>query len=267
MRMRSTRTSCVLSAIAAVALGLGLWTSTASAVGHLKTGNHVQAGQHASADSHVRGGAADSQGMTGGCAGACFSLYSRQLGASGTMNAHIPGDTGTGGKVGRKINLHLAGNFRPNGTFTPTLVGQVAQFCGVNGKDLFAPTSYACLNYSNFWVFEAQWSPLDNQSGLCAGVAVAGQSGESVTLQRCGSSARTLWIGDRVNGRGGDCRFPGNYCPWVNGSDGSSRQPLALTVDTGTPAPANQLRLEPLLLTGSTASGTQEFAYFWGPVS
>lgn len=262
MRVRLTPAVYIVSLTAVVALGLGLWVGTAGAA------SHGQAARRGHAVYRGRMGVAIGSGMrTGDCAGTCFSLYSRQLGISATMNAHIPGDTGTGGTAGRKINVHLARNSRPNENFVPSAIGRVSQFCGSDANDFFSATSYACENFASFWVFEAQWSPFGNNSGLCAGVAVADLNGESVTLQPCGGSARTLWIGDRANGRGGDCRYPGNYCPWVNGSGAGSSPPLVLTLDTRTLVPADQLKVERLQLTGGTPGDGQEFAYFWGPVA
>jgi hypothetical protein len=254
MRMRGTPAVYVLSLTAAAALGIGVWAGTAGAVSHVPRVSHAGTRPAIGSGMYPRD-----------CAGTCFSLYSRKLGIGRTMNAHIPGDTGTGGRTGRKINVRLARNSRPNENFVPSAIGRVSQFCGADPHDYFPATSYACTHYPDFWVFEAQWSPFGNESGLCAGVAVAGRGGENVTLQPCGASARTLWIGDRANGLGGDCRYPGNYCPWVNGGAADSAHPLALTVDTSTVVPADQLKVERLLLTG--AGGNQEFAYFWGPVA
>jgi len=256
MRIRSAPTVYALSLTAVAALGIGLWAGTAGAVSHVPGLSH--AGKRAAIGARM---------YPRDCAGTCFSLYSRKLGISATMNAHIPGDEGTGGRAGRDINVHLARNSRPNENFVPSAIGQVSQFCGADVHDFFAANSYACRNYPDFWVFEAQWSPFGNESGLCAGVAAAGRSNEDVTLQPCGVSARTVWIGDRSNGRGGDCRYPGNYCPWVNGSDASSSQPLALTLDTSTVTPPDRLKVEPLALSNGIAADNQEFAYFWGPVA
>ncbi len=256
MGIRVTPAVCVLALTAAAALGVGLWVGTADAVSH-------RAGAH-----RVRAGADGHSGMdAGACAGACMSLYSRQLGAAVTMNAHVPGDRGTGGRAGGIVNVHLARNNRPNEDFTPMVIGRVGQLCGTDAHDFFAPASYACQNDQSFWVFEAQWSPFGNESGLCAGLAVAEVAGENVTLQHCGASTRTLWIGDRANGRGGDCRYPGNYCPWISGTDPGSADPLALTLDSTAKRPADQLRVRPLSLSGTIASDSQEFAYFWGPVT
>ena len=201
------------------------------------------------------------------CGGACFSLYSRQLGPGVTMNAYIPGDAGTGGKVGRKINLNPASDYRPNSDFIPAIVGQVFQFCGTSTGDFFSPSSYACTNDGSYWVFQAQWAPQGSTSDLCAGVAVAGQAGENVTLRPCGVTAATLWVTDNAHSFGGDCRVPGNFCPWISGTTPDFKTPLVLAVDTSTRSPVYQLRIEPESLLGDGhAVSPQEFAFYWGSV-
>ncbi|MDA8322177.1 MAG: hypothetical protein M0030_20535 [Actinomycetota bacterium] len=258
MRKRFTRAFYAVSAAAAITASLSLGAGAASA-------------------------ATTSHNGTVACGGACINVFSTRLGSNVTLNAYVPGDTGAGGTVGTKVNLHLASNDRPNGDFIPTAIGQVYEFCGV----YFNPVSYPCLNYPHYTVFEVQFTPNGyGMSNLCAGVRTPSYQGENVTLQPCGQSAATLWIADRGHayvptGYTGivDCRdsvtsvpvAPGDpsqvYCPWINGSDPSFSNPLVLTLNTGTTRPTNQLMLEHLqLLSGSAVSARQLFAFFYGAV-
>ena len=254
MRKRFTQAFYAVSAAAVAASGLCLSTGTASA------------------DTHVKKD-------TVACGSLCVSLFSAQLGSQQTLNAFIKGDTGTGGKVGKKVNLHIAGNFRPNGDFEPSVSGFVFQYCGFLANDFFSPTSYVCTHYPFFDVFELNWAPFGNESALCAGVQTAAVAGENVTLQNCGVSAKTVWVLDRNNATlGTDCRVattppvgPGNdpsvnYCPWINGGDTKFSQPLVLTLDTGTQKPTNQLKLEPESHVGGLVRTNQLFAFYFGPV-
>lgn len=243
MRKRFTRAFYAVSAAAAVTASLSLGAGAASA------GTHATKGTEA-------------------CGFNCINFFSKALGPHVTENAFVPGDTGSGGKVGQKINLHLFSNTRPNGDFTPDIIAHVSSLCG----SLFASTSYVCMHFPNFWVFEFNWSPFGNQSGLCVGVAVAQLAGQNVTLQPCGASTRTLWIADRAHGTNGDCRigfppffhFP-NFCPWINGSDTQFSHPLVLTLDTGTSHPTNQLFVRRQnLLTNGQSPDNQEFTFFFG---
>ena len=256
MPKRFTRAFYAMSAAAIVASSLGLSVGTASAV------------THAPKD-------------TAACGTNCVSVFSRQLGSGTTLNAFVPGDTGSGGKVGQKVNMRLANNTRPNGDWQPDITGFVFQFCGFLANDFFSPTSYVCLHYPFFAVIEMQWSPFGNQSGLCAGVKTGGVAG-NVTLQDCGLSANTVWIADRNNSTMSppvSCltavpsiflpvgpNSPNiNFCPWLNGGDTAFSNPLVLTLNTGTTKPTNQLFVEPETKVGGVVKGTQQFAFFDDP--
>jgi len=202
---------------------------------------------------------------TPACGFNCFNLSSLTLGLRTIQNAYIPGDTGTGGKVGQRLNLNFASNSHPNEDFTGAQVGTLLDFCPNFGGTGLSQTSYVCINYpSSYPVFESDWSPFGNESGLCAGAQLPVASGESVTLQNCGTTASTIWVGDLANAT---IRFGRVYLPWVNGASTNFSHQLTLTVDPGTAKPINQLKLQTLnKLTGGTVPDTQEFTFFFGPV-
>lgn len=265
MRKRFTRAIYAVSAAALVSTSLSLGAGAASA-------------------------ATTSHNGTIACGPFCFNLFSARLGSNVTSNAYVPGDTGAGGKVGTKVNLHLAGNYRPNGDFNATTAGTVSDFC-----DVFWPmTSYVCLNYYNFPVYEVQFTPNGyGTTNLCAGVKLPSYQGENVTLQPCGMGPSTLWIAnsDYRVGASGLCRGPVTssdlpvaagdtssssgvtYCPWINGADTAFSHPLTLTLDTGTNRPTNQLKITRLqLLSGFAVPDNQLFAWYYswelnGPTS
>jgi hypothetical protein len=253
MRKRFTKAFYAVSAAAVVTASLGLSAGVASAATHAKKD-------------------------TVACGSNCVSLFSDQLGSSVTMNAFIAGDTGVGGRFGTPVNMHLAANYRPNGDFQPSISGFVFQYCGFLANDFFSPTSFICQHYPLFAVIELNWAPFGNQSGFCAGVSRA-TSGRQVTLQPCGSTAKTVWVADRIHSTtGSNCLIPASppvsagdpsvkFCPLINGGDTNFSQPLVLTLDTGTNRPTNQLSISRELLVGSVARSNQQFAYFFGPVS
>ena len=251
MRKRFARALYAVSAAAVAAGSLSLSVGAANAATHVKKD-------------------------TVACGVNCISVFSAQLGSFETLNAYVPGDTGTGGKVGTKVNMHLFGNYRPNGDFEPTISGFVFQYCGFLANDFFSPTSYICTHYPFFDVIELNWAPFGNESALCAGVARAGVAGESVTLQNCGVSAKTVWVLDRNNATNGtDCRIattppvgPGvdpsvNYCPWINGGDTKFSQPLVMTLNTGTQKPQEQIQLMPESHVGGQVRTNQLFAFYF----
>ena len=270
MRKRFTRAIYAVSAAALVSTSLSLGAGAASA-------------------------ATTSHNGSVACGSDCLNLFSLRLGPNVTGNAYVPGDTGAGGNVGTKVNLHLAGNWRPNGDWQVTASGPVSLFCSYQ---YWALTSYVCRNYSSDMVYEVQFTPLGQPfSTLCAGLHYPVYSGENVTLQPCGSRSSTLWIADEENQYpagpgprvsnppspnctdsanvsslgGGPGPGPGGieYCPWLNGASHDwFSHPLALTVDTGTQRPTNQLKVTYLnLLPGNTPLGKQLFAFYYGPVN
>ena len=72
-------------------------------------------------------------------------------------------------------------------------------------------------------------------------------------------------MGDRAQGLGGDCRIAGNYCPWVAASDTFISHPLALTVDTGSHGPTNQLGVDRENPSGGLVQDFQQFTTEPGP--
>jgi hypothetical protein len=199
---------------------------------------------------------------TPACSSNCFNLSSLELGTHTIQNAYIKGDTGTGGRAGQRLNLRHASNSHPNEDFTGARIGNLAAFCGT----LISSTSYVCVNYpGSYPVFESNWSPYGNESGLCAGIQRRDVANQNVTLQPCGASAKTIWVGDVANGTANHGHF---YTPWVNASDPNFSHPLVLTVDSGTYLPENQLKVQRLnTLTGGVVPDSQEFTITIGPVA
>jgi hypothetical protein len=202
---------------------------------------------------------------TPSCGFDCFNLFSLALGRHTIQNAYVPGDTGAGGKAGIEVNLNHASNTHPNEDFTGAQVGTLGNFCPNLGGSGLSATSYVCINYpASYPVFEANWSPFGNQSGLCTGSKLPLFSGRETTLQPCGKNATTIWVGDLANSV---VRAGRIYVPWVNGASPSFSHALVLTVDPSTHNPINQLRVQALnKLTGGVVPDTQEFSFFFGPV-
>jgi len=192
------------------------------------------------------------------CGHNCILLSSLLLGPGMIASADVPGDTGTGGKIGQSVTLQPASNSSPDQDFTDYAISQnrpetVGQFCAAwPAPRSFNPRSYICQNFSGDPVYELSWSPYGYESGLCVGLARAGVAGENVTLRTCGRSTRTLWIPDTNH-----CN---DYCPVISGSDASFSRPLVLTVEAGSSQPTGQLRVQrENLLPSGFAPGNQAF--------
>lgn len=209
------------------------------------------AGASASGSPHIRN-------ATTVCGGLCFDLSSQLLGADLIQNAY---------KGGPDLNLRGAGDARTNEDFEAGFVGFLGAYCpndGDGGAGLSAD-SYVCVTYPAGWdVFEANFAPDSNQSGLCAGLAVQSVP-QPVTLVPCGASTRSLWVGDAAHGLGGDCRIAGNDCPWIAASDTYLSHPLALTVNSGSKKPANQLTVTRENTSGGVVQDYQQFTTEPGP--
>ncbi len=242
MRNRFTRGLCMVAASAAITTSLGL-----AAAGAASASSKPQVTKNA----------------TTVCGSLCFDLSSALLGPNMIQNA--PGG-------GPWLNLRQAGNARVNEDFEAGFVGHLGQFCanqtwlGNAGNGEIPSTSYACVNYPNFWdVFQANFAPDSNQSGQCVGVTVPGVS-QRVSLVGCrGVTGDSFWVGDRANGLGGDCRIPGNYCPWINGGDPATSHPLALTVNSSSKHPHNVLRVNAENTSGAVVQDYQQFTTAIGP--
>jgi hypothetical protein len=131
--------------------------------------------------------------------------------------------------------------------FTPLTV---AQLCA-DGAGLGAGT---CARYASDFVWETQYSPYGVNSGLCVGVAAA-VSGEAVTLQPCGVSAKTWWISDNAHRYFHKGHF---YTPWVNAGSTNFTQPLVLTYPangypTDVPRPVLTVRTQTTFSSGAPA--------------
>ena len=245
MRNRFARTCTTLSAGVAVTTMLGLSLAGAAS---------------ASTPTHSRPMA------TTACASNCLDYSSLLLGTGTIINAYV-NDAAGPGKVGDAVNMERASNSHQNMDFTDYVpAGPVSSYCGsLSDGYLFARSSFICHNYGADIVTELNYSPYGNETGLCLGVATAGMANENLSLQNCGSSARTLFISDANHAvtRSGHL-----YEPLINGADTSFGDPLVITVNEGSMRPMNQLQLQrEHLLTGGVAEDAQLFTVRTGAVS
>jgi hypothetical protein len=217
MRNRIARACTVLAAGVAVSSVIGLSAATMASAATAQPGAKPAA--------------------TPACGFLCFNLSSLTLGRNTIQNAYVPGNTGTGGKVGQKVNLHFASNTQVNADFTGAEIGTLGDFCPNQGL---------------------------GGTGLCTGAQLPVVSGENVTLQNCGTSATTIWVGDIANTVIRNGRV---YFPWVNAASTNFSHQLTLTVDPGTTKPINQLKLESLNKIHGAIPDTQQFTFSFGPVS
>ncbi|HEX9031206.1 MAG TPA: hypothetical protein VF834_05135 [Streptosporangiaceae bacterium] len=261
-----------LTGVVMVTLGTGPASPPGYARGAAVTDGITKAsGVAGTSAARASGAGARLPGVIPACRFTCRHFFSRKPGSSQVMTVLAPGG------AGQDLYLGPAQNAGANGDFIASQAGRVFQFCGVTADNFFLSSSYVCKHYPDSSVYELVWSPAGNETGLCAGVAQAGVSGESVTLQACGLSAATTWIFDSLHKVPGThaCTAltlhpvtpggKGHFCPLVSGGDTESTDPLVLTAAAGPPGTSSQLEVSHELLTAGVASDAQQFAAYSGP--
>jgi hypothetical protein len=176
--------------------------------------------------------ASSASAATPSCGSSCIDPFSFQFGTHLSPN-YVLDVFRQGNKVGQPIILFRSSNDDPAEDFTVSFQGQVSDLYGLGlvsaevelhygaGIDLTEPLGDG---FPDLYAWEVEYAPYGVDSGLCAGVASTAYSGEGVTLQPCGVSARTVWITDTENPAG----FTDDYVPVINGSDDNFSQPFVL---------------------------------------
>jgi hypothetical protein len=163
-------------------------------------------------------GVATAHASTPPCGSACVEISSLNYGPGSVFDVYK-----RTAKVGQKIILWASSNTDPATDFTVHWQGTVNQFAHLG----LAATALK-LHYGRDRAFEVQYSPYGVNSHLCVGVTSA--TGGAVTLQRCGVSAKTLWIVDEKNK---ETINGSKYAPLINGSNRNFSNPYVLSNRSG----------------------------------
>jgi hypothetical protein len=248
MRNRSIRGLYVLAATVAVSSALGLAGATAASAGVHTVRPH--------ATTVCDNNRHDSRSPE------CTNISSLLLNQGNRPN-FIQNATQKGLKAGslyrnRIINLRQASDTRTNEDFNIQLVGFTDQLCGTGGVNSLDPTSFACLNYPNYPVFEGNFTPNSNDSGFCVG-AISATEGFKARLERCGTP-RTMWVADLAGSV--TIVLPGGgfvlvYFPLEFAADTSATHPLVLTLQPNSKNPSNLLTLQQENFSGGTVPDRQ----------
>ncbi len=212
--------------------------------------------------------AATAGAATPSCGKNCIDVYSKQF---GTRNhpGFVVDVFRQGAKVGQPLILWRQSNADPAEDFTVTEEGQVSDFYaaglvssafalryGCTGSISIPGGQIACGPTSvNDYAFEAEYAPYGVASGLCAGLASAAASGEKVTLQPGGASAKTVWTVDSSDSCVTNPLYR-NELPLINGSDANFSHPFVLTYPgSGYPTDLPRPELSVANLTGFSQTG------------
>jgi hypothetical protein len=246
MRIRSIKGLSVLAAAVAMSTSLGLAGATA-----------------ASASPHTVKPAETTvcNNSSMKCTNISSLLLNQGNGPDYVQNATGLGVVAPSLYQGRKVNLRQASNSRTNEDFIVRFLGTLGQLCGTGGVNSIDPTSYACLNYpTTYPVYQGQFAPNSDESGFCVG-AMSATLGFKVRLEPCGSP-RTFWVADLAAGTTVTLPAPFQplrYFPLEFAADTSASNPLVLTLNPNTKAPANELFIQQENLQGGSVPDRQMF--------
>jgi len=246
MRIRSIRGLSVLTASVAVSAALGLAGATAASA----STHHIK--PHATT-------VCNNSSMP--CTNISNLLLNQNNGPAFIQNATTKGVSAGSLYKGRIVNLRQASDTRTNEDFVIRLVGFTDQLCGTGGVNSLDPTSYACLNYPDYPVYQGQFAPNSNESGFCVG-AISATEGFKIRLERCGTP-RTFFVADL--GASITFTFPGGapgvlvYFPLEFAADTSASNPLVLTLNPNSKNPSNLLTLQQENFSGGSVPDRQMF--------
>ena len=186
---------------------------------------------------------------TPSCGPSCINIFSRQFGTHRSPN-FVMDVLRQGMKVGQPIILFRTSNADPAQDFTVAFQGLVSDFFAAG-----LVSSALNLHYGNGSVaaidqpaLEIEYAPFGVDSGLCVGLATTAVSGEGVTLQPCGVSAKTVWVVDVADS---PATLSTGYVPLINGSDTNFSHPFVLSYpQNGYPTDKPRPQLQVTNLTG-----------------
>jgi len=209
---------------------------------------------------------------TPSCGPACINIFSRDFGTFKSPNFTLD-VLRQGARVGQPNILFRVSNSDPALDWSLSFQGSVSDFCAaalvsaltclhyggaghfnaVGGQcptGTVGPDKNGVCTYPDLPAWEVEYAPFGVDSGLCMGVAATASQNEGVSLQPCGVSGKTVWIGDTL-----DNPFS-HYVPVINGSNTNFSHPFVLTYPnnsfpTDKPRPQIQVRN----LTGFTQPG------------
>lgn len=161
-------------------------------------------------------GASAASAATPSCGAGCVNIFSPVFGSHKHPN-FVVDDYKQKQATGVPIILFRTSNSDPAEDFTYSAQGTVADFFAAG-----LVSAALNLHYSSFEAYELEYSPFGADTGLCMGVGATPVNGTPVTLQPCGVSARTIWVIDKFDLKGG-------YAPLINGADTNFSHPYVLT--------------------------------------
>ena len=140
-------------------------------------------------------------------------------------------------KIGQPVIMFRASDADRAEDFTYLDEGTVSSFFAAGLVDAATVLHYGCTGigmlingtYSpcaagavDDIAFQLEYAPDGVDSGLCVAVAATAASGEGVTLQECGLTAKSVWIQDTYSGDYAPAPTPGPTAPFPTGTPTAS---------------------------------------------
>ena len=194
---------------------------------------------------------------TPSCGPACINIFSRDFGTFRHPNFTVD-VLRQGARVGQPLILFKTSNSDPALDWSLSFQGHVSDFCAAGLVSVLTCLHYgggiagtgSFGKYPDLPAWEVEYAPFGVDSGLCMGVAATASQNEGVSLQPCGVSGKTVWIGDSL-----DNPFS-FYVPVINGSNTNFSHPFVLTYpNNGYPTDKPRPQLQVRNLTGFTQPG------------
>ncbi|MFG2356348.1 hypothetical protein [Streptomyces sp. NPDC048521] len=124
------------------------------------------------------------------CGDSCIQIYNAGSGTSQQPNLVETVYRGVA-RVGQPTTMHPVSTSDPAGDIVGHRAGLVSDF----HKDGLV-SAEVNQHYDSLRAVEVEYAPHGRHTGLCAGLAHTAYQNEGLSLQKCGVSAKTVWIID-----------------------------------------------------------------------
>ncbi|MGW5479524.1 hypothetical protein [Streptomyces sp. NPDC004008] len=165
-------------------------------------------------------GAFSANAATPECGDSCIKIYSVKFGTSEQPNLVETVYRGVA-SVGQPTAMHPVSTSDAAGDIVGHRSGKVSDYY----KDGLV-SAEVNRHYGDLRAVEVEYAPHGERTGLCAGLDHTAYQNEGLTLQKCGVSARTVWIIDTADSPSTASQA---HFPLVNGSTTNIAHPYAMT--------------------------------------
>ncbi|MFI6359045.1 hypothetical protein ACIBJF_42110 [Streptomyces sp. NPDC050743] len=154
------------------------------------------------------------------CGDSCIQIYSAKFGTSQQPNLVETVYRGVA-RVGQPTAMYPVSKSNPAGDIVGHRKGLVSDFY----KDGLV-SAEVNKHYGNLSAAEIEYAPHGKRTGLCVGLAHTAYQNEGLTLQKCDTPGKTVWI---IDTKDSPSTASHGHFPLVNGSTTNFAHPYAMT--------------------------------------